>query len=249
MKIKQIVCLAVANLLSANLVWADAPKDAKDSAASQVSFEDSVKKAHDFEKQNNYKDAVDTYKTIVAGSEKEKSKNLPVMLKVYNGLGESYLKLQNLKEADRSYRDALSCAVKIYGAGSAELIKPLITLAQVCSQEKNFQDAASHYKQALGLAERKSQVDGPEAVAVREKLAETYERSGNYKESEVLIKQSLSLREKAGDHSSPQLLALLNCYSDVLRKTERAAMADQVDYQVDQIHAGKTPTLLPELSK
>lgn len=210
-------------------------------AAPTMSVDDCFKAAQDAENQNRLKDAESYYEKVVNGIEKEKSKNFQALYRAYSGLGNVDLKLKDMVGADDNYRSALSAAVKLYGAGNFELTKPLMNLAKVCYQEKKFFDASTYLRQALALAERKSGAEDADSVAIREKLAETLERTGNYKECEVLIKQSLALREKNGDRNSPQLLALLNCYSDVLHKTDRIAEAEQIDYQVDQIHAGKVP--------
>lgn len=228
-------------LLSICASTANAQAPTAPAAAPDPSIDDLFRSAQTFEAQNKLKDAEYYYEKIVRRYDKEKVKNFPNLYKAYDGLGNVDLKLQDVTGADLNFREALSAAVKTYGAGSADLIKPLTTLAKVCYQQKKYADSASHFKQALALAERKSGPEDPEAVGIREKLAETLERAGNYKESESLIKQSLLLRDKYGDHSSAQVLALLNCYSDVLHKTDRTAEAEQIDYQVDQIHAGKTP--------
>lgn len=225
--------------VSASTAYAQAPTAT--TAVPERSVEDLFRAAQTLERQNNFKEAEFFYEKIVRKYEKEKVKNFPNLYQAYTGLGNVDLKLQDLTGADLNYREALSAAVNMYGAGSADLIKPLTALAQVCYQERKYSDSASHLKQALALVERKSGADDPDAVSLREKLAETLERSGNYKECESLIKQSLLLRDKSGDHSSAQVLKLLNCYSDILHKTDRPNEAEQIDYQVDQIHAGKIP--------
>jgi tetratricopeptide (TPR) repeat protein len=239
MKITSFACAALLSI-AASAAGAQAPV-ATNAAATERSVDDLFKAAQVLEAQNNFKEAESYYEKIIRNLEKEKVKNAPALYRAYNGLGNADLKLQDTTGADLNYREALSNAVKVYGAGSADLTKPLVTLARVCYQEKKYFDAATYFKQALALLERKSGIEDPEAVSIREKLAETLERSGNYKESEALLKQSLALREKNGDHNSAQLLALLNCYSDVLHKTDRISEAEQIDYQVDQIHAGKIP--------
>ena len=241
MKLNKCACLVFTLFAMASAVRAQAP-DPKAALAPQMSVDDCFKNAQDLESQGKFKEAENYYNMVVSGIEKEKSKNLPALFKAYNGLGNDDFKLKDMQGAEINYREALSAAAKLYGPGNIELSKPLTVLARVCYQEKKYLDAANHLKQALALVERKSGVENPDAVSIREKLAETYERSGSYKESEVLLKQSLALREKNGDHSSAQLLALLNCYSDVLHKTDRVGEAEQIDYQVDQIHSGKIPT-------
>ncbi len=239
MKLAKFVCVVVLSI-SASTVHAQAPT-ATTTAATDRSLEDLFKAAQGLEGQNNFKEAEIFYEKIVREMEKAKVKNFPTLYRAYSGLANAELKIKDITGADLNYREALSAAVKVYGAGSSDLTKPLMNLARVCYQEKKYFDAATYFKQALALVERKSGIEDAEAVSIREKLAETLERSGSYKESEVLLKQSLALREKNGDHNSPQLLALLNCYSDVLHKTDRVSEAEQIDYQVDQIHAGKIP--------
>ncbi|MBI2812151.1 MAG: tetratricopeptide repeat protein [Candidatus Melainabacteria bacterium] len=238
MKLATFACVVLLSF-TASTACAQAPTAPV--AATDRSVEDLFKAAQNLEGQNNFREAESYYEKIVREIEKEKVKNFPALYRAYNGLGNADLKLKDMPGADLNYREALSAAVKVYGAGSYDLTKPLINLARVFYQEKKYFDSATYFKQALALVERKSGIEDPEAVSIREKLAETLERSGSYKESEVLLKQSLALREKNGDHSSPQLLALLNCYSDVLHKTDRVSEAEQIDYQVDQIHAGKIP--------
>ncbi len=238
MKLNRFVW-AVLLSMSASTAYAQAP--AVSTAAPERSIEELFKSAQSCEHQNNFKEAEFFYEKIVRRYEKEKVKNHQTLYQAYTGLGNVDMKLNDLTGADLNYREALSAAVNMYGAGSPELIKPLTTLARACYQQKKYSDCASHLRQALALAERKSGVEDPDAVTIREKLAETLERSGNYKECENLLKQSLLLRDKNGDHSSAQVLALLNCYSDILHKTDRANEAEQIDYQVDQIHAGKVP--------
>ncbi|CAN5254121.1 hypothetical protein BH10CYA1_BH10CYA1_50930 [soil metagenome] len=240
MKLARLACVVLLSI-TASTANAQAPTATKAAAATDRSVEDLFKAAQNLEGQNNFKEAESYYEKIVREIEKEKVKNFPALYRAFNGLGNADLKLKDMAGADLNYREALSAAVKVYGAGSYDLTKPLISLARVFYQEKKYFDAATYFKQALALVERKSGIEDAEAVSIREKLAETLERSGSYKESEVLLKQSLALREKNGDHNSPQLLALLNCYSDVLHKTDRVSEAEQIDYQVDQIHAGKIP--------
>ncbi len=230
----------VSMLALASAAHAQTP-DPKAVVETKMSVEDCFKNAQDLEAQGKFKEAETFYSMVVVGIEKEKKKNLPALFKAYNGMGNVDLRIQDLQGAELNYREALSAAAKLFGPGNFELARPLTTLARVCYQEKKYLEAANHLKQALALVERKSGLEDAEAVAIREKLAETYERCGNYKESEVLLKQSLALRDKNGDHSSPQLLALLNCYSDLLHKTDRIAEAEQIDYKVDQIHSGKLP--------
>jgi tetratricopeptide (TPR) repeat protein len=241
MKLFRCACLLLALSTTVCGALAQAPDPKKPPPPTQISVEDCFSNAEELERHGKFKEAESFYDQVVAAIEKEKAKNLPALFKAYNGLGNVDSKMKDLPGADDNYRRALSTAVKLYGAGNFELVKPLTNISHVCYQRKNFSDSATYLKQALALSERKGGAEDPDAVSVREKLAETFERSGNYKESEVLLKQSLALREKNGDHSSPQLLALLNCYSDVLRKTDRNSEAEQIDYQVDQIHAGKIP--------
>ncbi len=238
MKLARFACVV---LLSFTASTANAQAPTAPAAATDRSVEDLFKAAQNLEGQNNFREAESYYEKIVRQIEKEKVKNFPNLYRAYTGLGNADLNIKDMPGADLNYREALSAAVKVYGAGSYDLTKPLLNLARVCYQEKKYFDSATYFKQALALVERKSGIEDAESVSIREKLAETLERSGKYKESEVLLKQSLALREKNGDHSSPQLLALLNCYSDVLHKTDRVSEAEQIDYQVDQIHAGKIP--------
>lgn len=247
MKLVKFACVVLLSV-TASTANAQTPS-APTTAATDRSVEDLFKAAQGLEGQNNFREAESYYEKIVREIEKEKVKNFPNLYRAYSGLANAELKLKDMTGADLNYREALSAAVKVYGAGSYDLTKPLLNLARVCYQEKKYFDAATYFKQALALVERKSGVEDAEAVSIREKLAETLERSGSYKESEVLLKQSLALREKNGDHNSAQLLALLNCYSDVLHKTDRVSEAEQIDYKVDQIHAGKVPAAAPALPK
>ncbi len=249
MKLAKFACVV---LLSITARTANAQTPTATSASTTVSdrsVEDLFKAAQGLEGQNNFREAESFYEKIVREIEKEKVKNFPNLYRAYSGLANAELKIKDMTGADLNYREALSAAVKVYGAGSYDLTKPLLNLARVCYQEKKYFDSATYLKQALALVERKKGIEDAEAVSIREKLAETLERSGSYKESEVLLKQSLALREKSGDHNSPQLLALLNCYSDVLHKTDRVSEAEQIDYQVDQIHAGKIPASSTALPK
>lgn len=237
MKFNRFACCLLALTVS-SAARAQAPTTQV--ATPRLSVEECFQSAHDKEVHGKYREAESFYNIAVTGIEKEKSRNLPALLKAYNGIGAVNLKLNDYPGAEIAYREALSTAAKLFGSGNIELAKPLRTLAMVCYQEKKYIDAASHLKGALALIEKKDGVEDPEAVAIREKLADTYERSGNYKESEALLKQALEMREKKGDKGSPQLLALLNCYSDLLHKLDRVAEAEQIDYRVDQIHMHKS---------
>ncbi|HEY9730717.1 MAG TPA: tetratricopeptide repeat protein [Drouetiella sp.] len=239
MKRNRLGLVVLLSICASTAAYAQAPS--AQPAAPEMSVDDLLRSAQTYEKRKNWKEAEYCYEKIVQKYQKEKVKNFPFLYQAYSGLGGVDLKLQDLSGADLNYREALAAAVNVYGPGNAELIKPLTTLAQVCYAQKKYSDSGTYLRQALALAERKGGPEDVESISIREKLAETLERSGNYKECESLIKQSLLLRDKIGDHSSAQVLALLNCYSDILHKTDRASEAEQIDYQVDQIHAGKVP--------
>ena len=72
-------------------------------------------------------------------------------------------------------------------------------------------------------------------------MAEIYRDEGRYADAEPLIKQALAIWQKASMSEHPSAASSLEIYADLLRKTNRAAEAAEIEARAKAIRARHSP--------
>lgn len=152
----------------------------------------------------------------------------PAVVRINYILGQISLKRKNYADAEDRFRKGLSYGLAVYGVGAYELVPNMKDLADALYGEKKYTEAANYYKQVYTLKQRKLGENNSDALAAGLLLANSYANSDNMSDARDTLKEVLSFKESAKEPNDKQMLAILEAYSDVLKKFNQTSESDSL---------------------
>ena len=161
---------------------------------------------------------------------------------VINNLGLNLSYLGQYEEAEALLRRALSLREKYRGSKHPDVAVSLLDLGLVSFKQGNFRQADALYRSATAILENiphdvRSTDENEMLAEAWEDLALSYAAEARYGEAEGLFKKAIALLESTRGNAHPTMVRYLANYAEMLRKTNRANKAADLEARIQSIQS------------
>ncbi len=156
---------------------------------------------------------------------------------------EAYNRYTTLYQQGR-YAEALPYATEAWRLGEEEFGPDhpttaifLNNLAALYRDQGNYAEAEPLYRRSLAIKEKALGPEHPSLAPTLKGLADINRAQGNYAKAEPLYQRSLTIVERALGPEHPHVPNILDNYAALLRETDRADEATEMDARAKAIRA------------
>ncbi len=121
--------------------------------------------------------------------------------------------------------------------GQSPALDEAYNRANTLYQQGRYSEAIPYAAEALRLGEEEFGPDHPTTATLMNDLAAFHQAQGNYAEAAPLYQRSLTILERALGPEHPNVPKVLDNYAELLRETDRADEAAEMEARAKAIRA------------
>ncbi len=160
----------------------------------------------------------------------------PALLEAYNRY-DTYYQQGRYAEALPYATEALRLGEEEFGPDHPTTAIFLNNLAALYRDQGNYTEAEPLYRRSLAIKEKALGPEHPSLAPTLKGLADINRAQGNYAKAEPLYQRSLTIVERALGPEHPHVPKILDNYAALLRETDRADEATEMEARAKAIRA------------